>query len=541
MSWVALVGPELEENLSLRYLASVLTQAGIRAEIIPFNSERAFASVLSAIVDAATPPLVVGVSLAFQWRAKDALALVVALRHRGYQGHITCGGHFATFACQELLRDFPEIDSICRQEAEITFLRLTEAVRDGTPLAHVAGLGIHNEDGQVVLTDHPPLPDLAKLPWPDRRGTPARCFAHGIAPIVGSRGCYANCSFCCIAAWHQQSLPGTRYRLRSVEDIADEMVAEKRNRGIEIFVFHDDNFFVPGHQRNAERFSALADALEARGIGRFATVVKARPTDADPQVFEILKTRLHCIRMYVGVESDSEQGLRTLRRWAHSKQNHEALALVEALGIYTCFNLLLFDPDTTLHSLRENVRFMQRASMLPFNFGRVELYAGTPLLSRMQQEGRAVGDYLQWDYPLASAAVERVFTMTMAAFRERNFGADALANRVMGLRFDIEVCRHFHPECFLPSFFQEGLRITRELSDDSVSALSTIIDHVGSNPDESGDRQVVDALIPRLRSTEMRLSADSQRLAKALQLAVGQGFPLSDVGDVATPLQSANR
>ncbi|MFO0657044.1 MAG: hypothetical protein U0787_18455 [Polyangia bacterium] len=48
-------------------------------------------------------------------------------------------------------------------------------------------------------------------------------------------------------------------------------------------------------------------------------------------------------------------------------------------------------------------------------------------------------------------------------------------------------------------------------------------------------------MIPRLRSTETRLSADSQRLAKTLQLAVGQGFPLSDVGDVATPPQSANR
>lgn len=541
MPWVALVGPELEENLSLRYLASSLFAAGFRSEIIAFNGERAFAAVLSAIVDADEPPLLVGLSLAFQWRAKDVLALTVALRHRGYAGHITCGGHFATFACQDILRDFPEIDSICRQEAEITLVELAQAICGGLPIGQVAGLGIRSPEGQVVLTEHPKLPDLAKLPWPDRRGEPAKCFAHGIAPLVGSRGCYANCSFCCIAAWHEQSLPGTRYRLRSVSDIADEMVAEKRNRGIEIFVFHDDNFFVPGHKRNAERFSALADALEERGIGRFATVVKARPTDADPEVFGILKTRLHCIRIYVGVESDSEQGLRTLRRWAHSKQNHQALDLVEQLELYTCFNLLLFDPDTTLHSLRENVRFMQRASGHPFNFGRVELYAGTPLLHRMQQEGRAVGDYLQWDYPLGSPNVERVFGMTMEAFRERNFGAEALANRVMGLRFDIEVCRHFHPDRFSPAFFQEGLRITRELSEDSVSALSAIIDHVEGNPLPAHDREVVDSLIPRLRSTEARLSAKSQALARQLQITIGQGIPLSDIGDVATPLQSANR
>jgi octaprenyl-diphosphate synthase len=43
-----------------------------------------------------------------------------------------------------------------------------------------------------------------------RRGEPAACFGHRIAPLVGSRGCYANCTFCCIAAWHEQSLPGKR-------------------------------------------------------------------------------------------------------------------------------------------------------------------------------------------------------------------------------------------------------------------------------------------------------------------------------------------
>ena len=36
--WVALVGPEVEENLSLRYLAASLERAGIRAELFPFNS-----------------------------------------------------------------------------------------------------------------------------------------------------------------------------------------------------------------------------------------------------------------------------------------------------------------------------------------------------------------------------------------------------------------------------------------------------------------------------------------------------------------------
>ncbi|MGH7327893.1 MAG: B12-binding domain-containing radical SAM protein, partial [Polyangiaceae bacterium] len=199
-----------------------------------------------------------------------------------------------------------------------------------------------------VRTEHPHLPDLAKIPRPDRRGDPAACFDHGIAPLVSSRGCYANCTFCCIAAWQEQSLPGKRYRLRDVGDVADEMIELQRTRGIDIFVFHDDNFFVPGHKKNRERLSALADALEARKIGHFATVVKARPTDVEPEVFRILKERLHCIRVYIGIETDADQGLKTLRRWSHSKQNHKAIEIVRQLDLYTCFNMLVFDPDTTV-------------------------------------------------------------------------------------------------------------------------------------------------------------------------------------------------
>ena len=169
-----------------------------------------------------------------------------------------------------------------------------------------------------MLTDHPPLRICAAMAR-SSGNTGSLLYER---PSAGSRGCYANCSFCCIAAvWHQRS---SRYALSTcvLSNIADEMVAEKKGIAASRFCLHDDNFFVQGISATRRAVSALADALQARGIGRFATVVKARPTDADPQVFEILKTRLHCIRMYVGVESDSEQGLRAAASLGSSKQNH---------------------------------------------------------------------------------------------------------------------------------------------------------------------------------------------------------------------------
>jgi hypothetical protein len=48
--------------------------------------------------DGERPPLLVGLSLAFPWRAPDFLALALALRERGFRGHITAGGHFGGLA-----------------------------------------------------------------------------------------------------------------------------------------------------------------------------------------------------------------------------------------------------------------------------------------------------------------------------------------------------------------------------------------------------------------------------------------------------------
>ncbi|MBI4578169.1 MAG: B12-binding domain-containing radical SAM protein [Planctomycetes bacterium] len=540
---VVLVGPEEEENLSLRYLTAALERAGFVACILPFNSGDDLPRVLGAVVDRRAPPILVGVSLAFQWRAKDCLALVMALRDRGYAGHITAGGHFGTFAAEDLLADFPELDSICRHEAEATIVELARAVDAGGPFEHIAGLAVR-DGGSVVMNPVRRPQDLAALAWPDRRGEPPVCLGHRMAPLVGSRGCHADCAFCCIAAWHALADGGPRFRTRPVADIADEMAWLKRERGIDIFVFHDDNFFLPGHQRSLDRIDALADALDARDLGPIATVVKARPTDVTAEVFTALRDRLGCIRVFLGIENASAQGLRTLRRRVAEHENHEALRILDELGIYVCFNMLIFEPDATMEGLETNLKFMERYGDNPLNFGRVELYAGTTLLARMQAEGRCRGDYFGWDYDLASPEMQRVFRLAMSCFYPRNFAGDALANRLQTTRFDVEVARHFHPDVHDEAWLVEAKRLSRQLARDSAAALREIVEFVtrslsqkqcgtgfqpvrfqgigiGSTP-VRGAKPFVNELSQRLRRTEREIGDAAGRLEETIQTAVGR-------------------
>ncbi len=67
-----LVGPTIEENLSIAYLASALRQAGHEAKIISFVRDTDAPAVAGCIL--AEQPQLVGLSMTFQSRGRGFLA-----------------------------------------------------------------------------------------------------------------------------------------------------------------------------------------------------------------------------------------------------------------------------------------------------------------------------------------------------------------------------------------------------------------------------------------------------------------------------------
>ena len=197
---VLLVGPEFEENLSLRYLAAALRQAGHTASLARFDSPEYLEGVVQQV--RREQPGLVGLSMVFQVRAREFYELARALRRAGYTGHLTAGGHFATFAYEPMLKDLPELDSVVRQEGEETLVDLAGALqrRAGREeLAAVAGLVVRGPDGEAIAASRRRQVDnLDTLPFPARDTPPERHLGVPTAYLVGSRGCYADCDYCCI-------------------------------------------------------------------------------------------------------------------------------------------------------------------------------------------------------------------------------------------------------------------------------------------------------------------------------------------------------
>src|SRR5262249_55236614 len=151
------------------------------------------------------------------------------------------------------------------------------------------------------------------------------------AYLVGSRGCYADCEYCCIFAWHEAAV-GKRYRMRSVGNIADEMALHYHERGIRFFVFHDDNFFLPTAAGNRKRVAALRAAMEARGLKDIGLMLKLRPNDCDRENLLLLK-EIGLLRAFVGIENASQRQMRSLGRDSTVEDVQSCLHLLRELDI----------------------------------------------------------------------------------------------------------------------------------------------------------------------------------------------------------------
>jgi anaerobic magnesium-protoporphyrin IX monomethyl ester cyclase len=486
---------------------------------------------------------VVGISVPFQLRAAELLGVAEALRARGFAGHITVGGHFATFEYENLLRDFPGIDSVVRHEGEVTFRELCTRVRDGLPIEAMPGLvirggrhGLGRRDtgsvagddggGGVVVGEKRPLPPLDTLPFPIRGGEAHDILGVRCSPLVGSRGCYADCSFCCIYAYAENAR-GARYRMRSPENIVAEMKAEYHERGVRLFVFHDDNFFVPYLPTNLKRYRHMAELLRAEGMDDIALVIKCRPNDVDEELFRLLKS-MGMIRAYVGIETNSDEGIVSLNRRISSDDNRRALRILRALEIYHSFNVLIFDPEAKLDGVEANLRFMEEFADTPFNFCRAEVYAGTPLKSILELERRLTGNYLAWGYQMRDARVELLFRISSTAFMARNFKPDGVANLNMGLRFDGEMFRRFYPQAWDRAFHDRLQALSRAVGESTTAYLREALAFVcgvglgdgnqaGTYEDTTAVKRFTLDLARRVARADLKLLGEMKELRREME------------------------
>lgn len=503
---IALIGAELEENLGMRYMASALERKGHHTEIIPFNSEHDIQSVARRVITSA--PDIAGLSMVFTNRGREFCLLAETIKKGGYKGHIIGGGPFASFNCENLLRDFPAFDSIALGEGEELICDLADHL---VSPSEVNGLCYKKDDGTIATNPskgyHSNL-DLLSFP---KRSEFHSYFGKPIASILTSRGCWRNCAFCSISAWYDR-VGGEKFRTRSVENIIEEMKEIYNRYGVRIFNFQDDNFFLPDKKKALKRFESLREGLKREEMNDIAIAIKARPDSITWDSINVLDD-LNLFRVFLGVENASENGLRNLNRRCTVEQALEALDILNDFDVHVAYNLLMFEPDTVLDDIRINLRFIERHIENPFNFCRAEAHAGTGLEAKLASEGRLLGDYFGLDYRIKDRRSEAFHQIANYAFFDRNFSDFGLHYFNMQVDFTFQLLRRFYPEALSQSLRGAVRSFIKETNIDTYKCLCQIYDFVeSSNPNDQVAvhsfsrevREIVDG-----RSTALRAQGET--------------------------------
>jgi hypothetical protein len=267
----------------------------------------------------------------------------------------------------------------------------------------------------------------------------------------------------------------------------------------------------------------LRDTLRAEGIGKIAIAVKARPDSINRQAMEVLDD-LGVFRVFLGVENASEIALAHLNRKCTREQIENALTILNDFDLHIAYNLLMFEPDTTLEDLHTNLRFIERHPDNPFNFCRAEAYAATGLEKKLRRDGILIGDYFGFDYRLKDPKVETFHKIANYAFFDRNFSDLGLHYFNMEVDFSFQLLRRFYPEVLNQGLRSEVRSFIKETNIDTYRHLSQIYDLVTAiEPDD--DKAVRGAMTAMRRRVDFggaQLRSKGEWVLESLRRAHGE-------------------
>jgi anaerobic magnesium-protoporphyrin IX monomethyl ester cyclase len=411
---VALIGFQDQGNLGMGYLSAVLRQHGCSAQMIEVRD--APDSIAERLKQ--WKPLAVGFSLIFQFFLPQYRKLAQRLREAGVDCHFTIGGHYPSLCHQELLTNFPEIDSVVRYEGEETLIDLVARLAAGEDWRQLDGIAYRRGDEIVSTQPRALVADLDALPFPDRPREPERVGGFPTLPVLASRGCIRRCSFCSIHTFYRTA-PGKVVRVRKPERVVAEMLDLHRRHGVRVFLFQDDDFPLWG-KKGRRWASELMGRMHDSGLAENTVwKISCRAEYVESELFQEMR-EAGLFLVYMGIESGVDSGLEVLFKQMTIAQNLDAVETLKKLKIVFSYGFMLFDPSSTFETVRENVGFLRRIvgdGSAPAVFSRMLPYGGTPIRDQLAREGRLRGDLTHPDYDFLDSRLNEYYRLLSAAIR----------------------------------------------------------------------------------------------------------------------------
>jgi len=469
---------ENSESLALGYLAAVLRKSGFTVSILDaslhgVSTQDTIKAILHDNYE------LIGFTIADPTFIESSIEIINELRKHNVTAHITMGGHTPTFHYENILNMCEGLNSIVMNEGELTIVALATLLKKKVDWKKIKGIACRTISGIVCNPSRELIQNLDSLPFPERDTLPlVFTRENGYVSVAGGRGCPMNCGFCSIRAFYSVC-DGPSWRVRSINNIIDEIEYLSKNFGVQEIVMVDDIFVGPG-KRNRERAFEFANEIKKRNI-RIMMSIAERVDNIDTILFERLK-EVGVRNVLIGIEAGNQQMLDYFSKGIVLKDIEAAVAILKRLNIGITASFINFTPETTIKQLKNDLQFYGKLeiNILQGLLNRFQYYKGTPLGEKLRKENRVMGEFPEYMCLSVDERVNRVFDIAQRSLGNCLAMANKLNTISRRLRFkafkaefdDPKILSVLENETFIYN------KCVNSINKDALKLLSEILDYV---------------------------------------------------------------
>jgi hopanoid biosynthesis associated radical SAM protein HpnJ len=281
-----------------------------------------------------------------------------------------------TIEPDKVLNASKAIDFIVRREFDYQIAGYAQ----GKPLEELPGVSYRKNGTNIHNPEGGSIENLDELPWVTKVYKRDLDFRRYNVPFLlnpyisfyTTRGCPAMCTFC---LW-PQTHSGHRWRLRSAQDIANEVRYTLENfPGLKEIFFDDDTF-------NYRKQRTLELCAELKKLNFTWSCTSRVTTDYD--TLKAMKDA-GCRLLIVGYESGDQQILKNIKKGATIEMAKRFTENAHKLGLVIHGDFIVGLPGETRETLRNTIDFAKRLDVETIQVSIAHAYPGTEFYEFAQQ------------------------------------------------------------------------------------------------------------------------------------------------------------
>ncbi|MDO8538477.1 MAG: radical SAM protein [archaeon] len=279
---------------------------------------------------------------------------------------VAVGSHASGIPEDTLRRGF---DIVARGEYDYTVRDLA----DGMQLKDVKGISYLDGSNAIHNGEREKIMNLDELPFPARDFLPNKeyysaLYKNPFTFIYSGRGCPMRCSYCA----PPQLLAGRMYRVRSVENVLEELKEIKYKYKLKSVLFNDDTL-----PANRKHLIDLCNLMIKEKLD-FPWSCYSRVDTIDKQMAELMK-RAGCHLVKVGFESGNDQILQNMQKGvaATTERAKFAAKTFREAGIQVHGTFVFGLPGENRETIKQTVEFAKNLNIDFVQFSIAQPYPGT--------------------------------------------------------------------------------------------------------------------------------------------------------------------